>query len=338
MSDHPNLFTFAKSELSQDAFFCWLVMWADARHCESDPELHSVSRRLISSMAAAANRTVESWGDIQVATQFRGIDILVEINPKVVLLIEDKTTTAQHSNQLERYLQLLRESKEYAGRDVIPIYLKTGDQSHLDEVVKAGFFPFMRADVLAALDAHGSQIRNDVFRQFVDYLRNWEAEVQRFRTVPPGPDFSRWKGNSMLWIGLFSEFQRRFDLRWDYVPNQAGGFMGAWWFVDRQGEVESYLQLEEERLCFKVSIGTDNSLPYRDIRTSWNARIIGAAHSNGQTGVTKPPRFGTGAHMTVAIYENWARFSPDGCIDIDETVNSLRQAEVVLRSARSIDK
>nr|WP_260390277.1 hypothetical protein [Ornithobacterium rhinotracheale] len=31
MAEKPNLFQYATSELSQDAFLCWLIAWADAR-------------------------------------------------------------------------------------------------------------------------------------------------------------------------------------------------------------------------------------------------------------------------------------------------------------------
>lgn len=38
--DRPNLFTYATSELSQDAFICWLAAWADPKFKDADPALH----------------------------------------------------------------------------------------------------------------------------------------------------------------------------------------------------------------------------------------------------------------------------------------------------------
>lgn len=32
MQNHPNIFTYATSELSQNAFIAWLLSWADAKY------------------------------------------------------------------------------------------------------------------------------------------------------------------------------------------------------------------------------------------------------------------------------------------------------------------
>jgi hypothetical protein len=36
----PNLFNYATSELSQDAFICWLIAWADSSQIENDKNLY----------------------------------------------------------------------------------------------------------------------------------------------------------------------------------------------------------------------------------------------------------------------------------------------------------
>lgn len=43
----PNIFDHATSELSQDAFLCWLISWADPEHKAADPELHEVARDFV---------------------------------------------------------------------------------------------------------------------------------------------------------------------------------------------------------------------------------------------------------------------------------------------------
>ena len=43
----PNLFSFATSELSQDAFFAWLMQWADSSYKELDESLHVVAQNFI---------------------------------------------------------------------------------------------------------------------------------------------------------------------------------------------------------------------------------------------------------------------------------------------------
>jgi hypothetical protein len=39
----PNLFDFATSELSQDAFICWLASWADPSYRDDDEALHATA-------------------------------------------------------------------------------------------------------------------------------------------------------------------------------------------------------------------------------------------------------------------------------------------------------
>ena len=36
----PNLFDYATSELSQDAFICWLLKWSNPEYIEVSKELH----------------------------------------------------------------------------------------------------------------------------------------------------------------------------------------------------------------------------------------------------------------------------------------------------------
>ena len=52
MSDQirPNLFHYATSELSQDAFICWLAAWADPKFKEVDPRLYEVAQSFVVSM------------------------------------------------------------------------------------------------------------------------------------------------------------------------------------------------------------------------------------------------------------------------------------------------
>ncbi len=43
----PNLFSYATSELSQDAFLCWLMNWASHEFSEINPPLHDIGKKFI---------------------------------------------------------------------------------------------------------------------------------------------------------------------------------------------------------------------------------------------------------------------------------------------------
>jgi hypothetical protein len=52
MVDKPNLFSFATSKLSQDAFLCWLLAWAEGRYANDNAALHSAGRSLLGASLA----------------------------------------------------------------------------------------------------------------------------------------------------------------------------------------------------------------------------------------------------------------------------------------------
>ena len=100
----PNLFRYAKSELTQDAILAWLLEWAGSQAREYDPALHGRGRALLSHLYAIANLgPVPSAVDVKVSRQVDGADLVVEIGDGPILLIEDKTFTREHSDQLLTY-------------------------------------------------------------------------------------------------------------------------------------------------------------------------------------------------------------------------------------------
>lgn len=97
----PNIFSYATSELSQDAMFAWLIQWADPKNKEYDVTLNKVAKDFIKLLMNKDSKfTIES---VKVKRQWKNVDIVAEINSNSFLLIEDKTGTTIHDNQLERY-------------------------------------------------------------------------------------------------------------------------------------------------------------------------------------------------------------------------------------------
>ena len=109
----PNIFRWASSELSQDAFICWLLSWAN--HKESK-ELYETSKLFIQKLT---NGKVNDFDRIEVRKQIDNIDILCIIDDCKVILIEDKVHTKNHGDQLERYLN--NQLKNYSKENIFPI-------------------------------------------------------------------------------------------------------------------------------------------------------------------------------------------------------------------------
>ena len=96
----PNLFDFATSELSQDAFLCWLFSWADNKYKENYPVMNNCAKAVLKLFC---NKEIDNIENVEVHKQENNIDVFVKINNKYLLIIEDKTYTKEHDNQLNRY-------------------------------------------------------------------------------------------------------------------------------------------------------------------------------------------------------------------------------------------
>jgi len=225
----PNIFNFATSELSQDAFICWIISWFNYPQEEN---LHQVAICLLRELTKGKILKIDK---IKIEKQYKKIDILVRINDEYALLIEDKVNTKDHSNQLEQYIQIL--SSEYKKENIIPIYFKTGDQSSFETIGKAGYKIFLRKDFLNVLESGISLgITNNIYIDFYNYLKDIEESVQSYRKLP----VSEWHWNS--WKGFYTEISKKLgEGNWDYVPQKNGGFLGFWWYWNKDkynGEYE----------------------------------------------------------------------------------------------------
>ncbi|WP_018618347.1 hypothetical protein [Spirosoma luteum] len=83
--DRPNLFQYATSELSQDAFICWLAAWADPKYKDIDANinvgLHEIAQRFVVSMIRKKLNYAEAiLKTVEVRRQVGKPDILIDIN------------------------------------------------------------------------------------------------------------------------------------------------------------------------------------------------------------------------------------------------------------------
>ncbi len=322
----PNLFKYATSELSQDAILCLLLSWADNNRKTDDPILHELGRNFLNSIYQCIKGTDPgSYQSIEIRQQDGGIDILCLINGDTALIIEDKVGTKQHSDQLARYKEHVIQ-KGFASDKIIQVYLQTRDQSDYSEVTKHGYSVYERGDLLKVLESSAgiaAQEKSDVISSYSSYLRHIENEVQSFRTLPP----KDWSWES--WKGFYTELQRALeDAKWDYVPNQSGGFLGLWWHFLGNNECDQYLQIEQEKFCFKIHV--EDQEKRRELRDHWHNRILEECSRHGLK-AKRPDRFGNGYCMTVAILDQDFRIVNDrNQIDLRKTIELLKRAESVL--------
>lgn len=253
----PNIFDIATKELNQDAFIVWLLQYADDRDSESytedDKLINLCSKEFIKDLFANVyandNITVKK---VDAGRQWENIDIWAEINDKYLLIIEDKTVTGLHSNQLARY----KETAEKWCASHIPIYekpiciyLKTGNESlsSLSKVEEQGFSVFNRRNFLELLTKH-PEIKNQIFVDFKERLFRLEAANNNYADIL----IRDWEGDD--WVGFYQFLDSSIGLiNWNYVNNPAGGFWCAVLDWPYWKGFPVHFQIEQGKLCFKIA-------------------------------------------------------------------------------------
>jgi hypothetical protein len=324
----PNIFEIATKELSQDAFITWLLQYADEKYKEDDFIINECGnlfvQELIKKQIPNFNERVIN---VNAGRQRENIDVWAEINNKYLIIIEDKTTSFQHSNQLTRY-KLIAEDwcSKNSFEKPICIYLKTGNesQSSLNNIINQGFGIFNRNDFVNLLDKFNST-KNNIFLDFYYRLSRLEKINNDFENKVIGD----WNGAD--WQGFFQFLEKEIEIvNWHFVNNPSGGFWNAVIVWEIWNNIPVYIQLEETKLCFKISTHPDDDVKLPTdvtrglIRNSIYDLIISKANEYGFSNIRKPDRFGNGHYMTVAIVdsENWLGFK-DSKIDKKLVVDSI---------------
>lgn len=309
----PNVFSFATSELSQDAIFAWLLSWANPRCARHDRDLHTVAVDFARLLTGERNLVIKS---LDVGRQWEHIDVWAEINDDVFLAIEDKTGTSVHDDQLLRYKKVV--NAEYPKRRKCFAYVKTGNEpkSILEQVEKAGYRVVLRKDILDCIESYRGD--HAILCEYRDHLRRIENDTQSFRALP----IADWSWSA--WEGFYKELECRKVINdWGYVPNQSGGFLGAYWHFMSSSDCEMYLQFEQEWLCFKIC-GCENE-ERSEIRNKYHGILMEKAQGAFPE-IVRPSRFGAGEYMTVAKVDCKKLFGADR-VEMDFVVKKIRQYE-----------
>lgn len=108
MSVKHNLFAFATSELSQDAFFCWAL---DCLNRDEDSPLYGLGRSFWALLSGPKNDALPKIKGVVIRRQFKHMDVLALVvysNGTIdALVIEDKVNTSEHDDQIQTYLKEL---------------------------------------------------------------------------------------------------------------------------------------------------------------------------------------------------------------------------------------
>lgn len=332
MVERPNLFKWATSELSQDAFICWLLSWAEPGQEQLDSYLHDCALDLIGRLFEKHDKTPpRSIDSVRIYKQKYHIDVLCVINDKYPIIIEDKTGTKNHDDQLEDYKDAVSNNEPYPPENILPIYLKTYDQSDYSAIETAGYKVFLRSDFLSVLGKRSAgTVENAILTDFRDHLQGIEDAVNGWQ-VQPTKLADEWSWHS--WVGFYKHLQELLGTgHWDYVANPGGGFLGFWWHFQGEGVCSQHLQLEYDQLCFKIRVKERAERAAQ--RKKWYDIIKPRAEEFGLK-LKKPDKFGSGEFMTVLVLDgDYRSANGKNIIDLEQTRATLGKAEKLLEAVR----
>lgn len=278
----PNLFNYATSELSQDALICYLLEFYNYKENEKEFRL---SENLINEILEKVGLGVKV-NQIEVIKQYKNIDVLLIINKEYYILIEDKTNTKHHSNQISRYIEKLEKEDKITENKIYGLYFKTGDESleSLEQMKKSKedkyheYGIMMREDILKILSSYEGS--NLIINDYKEFLNEKENKQKTYNKYDDGNLIYDWDGIKGFYRKLDKEFMKlkeegklpngnkgkMIGFNWGYVPNKTGGFM-CYWF-DNVLEFQNrsyYLQIEKINVKEKNSTGKN---------TRWSEDII----------------------------------------------------------------
>ncbi len=171
-----NIFDYATSELSQDAFISLIIGWFDSE----DQKLHKLSESFIQElykkyqidMMENYDKTSLIIKSVKLRQQHHKIDVYFEVETDkktIPFIIEDKTWTEPHSKQLIRYVEAI--SKKYPTDDIVKVFFKTGHITEKDkkETSKAKYIILDTRWIYDFLKTY--KINNAIFNNYLDFLK-----------------------------------------------------------------------------------------------------------------------------------------------------------------------
>lgn len=251
-----NLFRYATSELSQDAFICWLMNFAHKDHFNEDTILTECAKAFLAKILKIKDEDIIVT---KIDKQYLNIDVLIEVNGTFNIIIEDKTFTNLHGNQINRY----RDALEKEGRNnIVCVYYKIIEQSSEENCE----INITRTDLIKMFSQYAYKTNNNIFNDYYEYLLFIDNEVKRYMFEP----IQNWtKGNDHPYKGFFThliadniiEVNRGHG--WNYVANPRGGIRALWWFFLNTDELiacnleqyvdDLYLQVEDNLIVVKMT-------------------------------------------------------------------------------------
>lgn len=306
----PNLFKIATKELSQDAFFTWLLQWAAPDCQQFDSLLYECGNSLLSLlMTESSIYKSHKLLTLKAGRQWEGIDIYAEVffedNKKSLLILEDKVHASEHADQLNRYKEFAQNWAEQNGYDeLICTYVKIGGEPQriINEIESKGYKVYDRSMILKCLQQFNNS-GNTLLDDFISHLTDLQKAYDSFQHTLP----NNW--DNAAWVGFYQFVESRIDINlWHWVNNPSGGFWNLCLTWGHWSNFPVYIQIEQGRLCFKIAVAEDETgwdlsdIEKRNAQDQVQQLLFDYASSVGMKDIERPyPYVHRGNYRTFAV-------------------------------------
>ncbi len=172
----PNLFNYATGELSQDAMLCWMFDWANTDHSVMRPFAMSILKFIFMKHQYKFD-DVNDVIKIEIKKQHKNIDVLILVHfPGRILpiIIEDKTNSLNHSNQLQTYMDAIQEECETnkSMESPLGVYYKTGYlySKERNEANENGYIVMGKPEIASLIEPYSGRFQCDILEDYYQYI------------------------------------------------------------------------------------------------------------------------------------------------------------------------
>ena len=255
-----NLFSYATSELSQDAFICYLCSFAldEVEKKKKDPSLSECARKLIDTFSGHEFKDMDFTLN-SIRKQVDHIDVLLNITyhgETYEIIIEDKIHSSEHDDQLNRYRDSRINFLKKQGIEkykVLGVYFKTGFQGEFQPIKEANYIIIGRRELLDILKPYLDRTKNSIIQEYYEYWNQYEEISKEYTSL----NIADWHINHIL--GYYSTLQAELkktlgiNIGYSYAANPRGGE----WVLYTQAKDIPVLLIDGHRfgiyiqICFK---------------------------------------------------------------------------------------
>ena len=311
MRPPPNLFNYATSELSQDAFLCWLIAYADEEYKENHPLMHRAGREFLKACG------IENFQRFTIHRQYCRADVVIIFDKpedgvaEQILVIENKLRVinvaqfeSQIAAQLDRYVKDIK--KKDNPKSIVGVFYILHEQAGIENELRgklANYRVIQRAQMLEILSPSFGKGAHGILQNYYLYIKWISDHVKDFATVDP-KDWGWYR-----WLGFYKELEKQLqaiepESPWCYVPPPPGQFSR----YSRGGhqtriDGEDYLLYIESQTVDLLCVRITRKKGFKEVTSAVLKRCFAeleATPADEGWDWRKPTRFQPGKHGTFA--------------------------------------